>query len=425
MGDAARTATAASPSFRLGQAPLALLLATALTTACGERGSPTTPSIAAAGDSLLASNRIAALPPAQRSGWTAYLDASAAGAARDRALVDAEVRAAGLASWIPAPVGPDFTYAGASASWLAGPDARTQAANLMSFQTPTGGWSKAVDVLTRPRQPGEGWASQTAWDWISTFDNGATTEHMRFLGAIAGAQHDSAEIAGFLKGIGFVLAAQFPNGCWPQVYPLEGSYHDAVTYNDDAMAHVLELLAAISRGDYAFVPAATRTRAGDALTSGIGCIVASQVVDRGKRTVWGAQQDPLTLAPVQGRAYEPASLCSLESADVMDFLMQIPTPAGDVVAAVHAAAAWLQGNAIYGYVYQNGVLSARAGAGPLWARFYELGTGRPLFGDRDGTIHYVLSEISLERQQGYAWYTTSPASTLARYTAWAQTHPKP
>jgi len=402
-----------------------LLLATALCTACADRGFPTTPSIPPAGDSLLGSSRIAALPPAEGSEWSMYLAASRAGATRDRAVVDAEVRAAGLASWRPAPVGPDFTYGGASDSWLAGPDARTQAASLISFQTPTGGWSKAVDVLTRPRQPGEGWASQAAWDWISTFDNGATTEHMRFLGAVAAAQRDSSEVAGFLKGVDFVLLAQFPNGCWPQVYPLEGSYHDAVTYNDGAMVHVLQLLGSVSRGDYAFVPAATRSWAGGAVSAGIACLVASQVVDRGKKTIWGAQQDPLTLAPVKGRAYEPASLCSLESAGVIDFLMQIPSPASDVVAAVHAAADWLEANAIYGYVYQDQVLSARAGAGPLWARFYQLGTGRPLFGDRDDSIHYVLTEISLERQQGYAWYTTSPASTLARYTTWALAHPRP
>jgi hypothetical protein len=38
-----------------------------------------------------------------------------------------------------------------------------------------------------------------------------------------------------------------------------------------------------------------------------------------------------------------------------------------------------------------------------WARFYEIATDRPVFGDRDGSIHYSFAEISPERQSGYRW----------------------
>ncbi|MBC7644959.1 MAG: signal peptidase I, partial [Thermoleophilia bacterium] len=38
------------------------------------------------------------------------------------------------------------------------------------------------------------------------------------------------------------LPAEFPPGGWPQVYPLEGGYHDAITYNDNALANVTDLL---------------------------------------------------------------------------------------------------------------------------------------------------------------------------------------
>ncbi len=393
--------------------------------ACSDRSStPTTPMVIPANDSLLAAGRVGTLPPAERAGWALYIDSSRVRAGRDRALVDAEARAAGLASWVPAPLGPDFYLtATMTPAWFAGAEARRIGNVILSFQTPTGGWSKAVDVTTRARLPGEGWSSTAEWGWISTFDNGATTEELRFLGVVVRAQGDSAQRAGFLRGLEFALAAQFPNGCWPQVYPLEGWYHDAVTYNDGVMVRVLQLLGGVSRGDYPFVPTATRARAGAAFDAGLRCVVASQVVLGGKKTIWGAQQDPLTLAPVQGRAYEPASLCSLESAGVLDFLLQLPAPGADVVAAVHAAAAWFRANALYGWVYDNRTLSARPGAGPLWARFYELGTNRPIFGDRDGSVHYAVKEISQERQLGYAWYTTSPAATLARYDAWALSHP--
>jgi hypothetical protein len=38
------------------------------------------------------------------------------------------------------------------------------------------------------------------------------------------------------------------------------------------------------------------------------------------------------------------------------------------------------------------------------ARLYELETDRPVFGDRDRTIHNAVEEISLERRNGYGWY---------------------
>ena len=64
------------------------------------------------------------------------------------------------------------------------------------------------------------------------------------------------------------------------------------------------------------------------------------------------------------------------------------------------------------------------GAGPLWARFYQIGTNLPLFGDRDQTIHDTLTEISTERRNGYDWYRTNPQKVLDRYAEWNTAHPK-
>lgn len=58
-------------------------------------------------------------------------------------------------------------------------------------------------------------------------------------------------------------------------------------------------------------------------------------------------------------------------------------------------------------------------APPLWARFYELGTGRPLFVDRDGVPKYALADIGPERRNGYAWLGNWPAALLEReHPAW-------
>src|SRR5262249_25129955 len=58
-------------------------------------------------------------------------------------------------------------------------------------------------------------------------------------------------------------------------------------------------------------------------------------------------------------------------------------------------------------------------APPLWARFYELGTNRPLYMDRDSKPHYDFSEIGYERRSGYNYHGTWPESLLERdYPAW-------
>ena len=58
-----------------------------------------------------------------------------------------------------------------------------------------------------------------------------------------------------------------------------------------------------------------------------------------------------------------------------------------------------------------------------WARFYQIGTNRPLFGDRDGSIHFDVREISRERREGYAWFSKSPAAALVKYEKWKAKHP--
>jgi PelA/Pel-15E family pectate lyase len=107
----------------------------------------------------------------------------------------------------------------------------------------------------------------------------------------------------------------------------------------------------------------------------------------------------------------------------MLFLMKVPSPSPELVAAIHGAAAWFEktkiNNVAYRFTGDAGRLLVEApGNGPLWARFYEIRTNRPIFGDRDKTIHDNVNEISMERRNGYAWYRDSPAKALERFSAW-------
>ena len=287
-------------------------------------------------------------------------------------------------------------------------------------------------------------AADEHWHYVGTLDNDATNTELHFLAEMAaawpGREGDSYR-ASFLRGVAYLLRSQYPNGGWPQVWPLEGGYHDAVTINDDAVTESVEVLTRVGDGkdvlleggsteSYAFVPAAIRLAARAAAAKGLACILRAQVRVGGKLTVWAQQYDPLTLEPVAARNFEPAALSSGESASVMQYLMGLPRPSADVVRAVDAGAAWFESHKVMGYTWSGGRatpggrhLTAMAGAGPLWARFYSLGDpakggGKPIFGDRDKTIHDDVSEISLERRNGYAWYGDGPKRVLEEYADW-------
>jgi PelA/Pel-15E family pectate lyase len=227
-----------------------------------------------------------------------------------------------------------------------------------------------------------------------------------------------------------VFAAQFPNGGWPQVWPLQGGYHDVITINDDAVLNVLELLRDVAAGqdEFAFVPAEIRARAAASLQRGMDCVLAAQIVVNGRRTVWCQQHDALTLQPASARNYEMPSEVSSESATLVLFLMQLPEPDSNVVAAVHAACAWFEKTKIEGNAYKmvegRGRELINAPGSTVWARYYEIGTDRPIFGDRDKSIHDDVSEISLERRNGYGWFRDTPKRVLEHFKSWAMAHPQ-
>jgi PelA/Pel-15E family pectate lyase len=57
-------------------------------------------------------------------------------------------------------------------------------------------------------------------------------------------------------------------------------------------------------------------------------------------------------------------------------------------------------------------------APPIWTRYYELGTDKPLFSDRNRKFLYSLAEVSRERRSGYGWYTYAPQEVLDKYPEW-------
>src|SRR5687767_235580 len=130
--------------------------------------------------------------------------------------------------------------------WYASSEAKAVADQVIFCQQDIGGWAKnkpyhhpltkkdSVEI-TRLR-PGVG----------ATIDNGATITEMRFLTLVYARHKDVRYKTSFVKGLHYLLLAQYPNGGWPQFYPLRKAasvdYAAHITFNDDAMVNVMKLL---------------------------------------------------------------------------------------------------------------------------------------------------------------------------------------
>ncbi|WP_425985490.1 pectate lyase [Brevundimonas sp. TWP1-2-1b1] len=311
------------------------------------------------------------------------------------------------------------------ADWYATAEVRRLAATVVLHQSAEGGWPKNTDLFAAPRPDADPGLA-------NTIDNGGTTLPLTFLARTITAG-DTNSRAAFDRGLDYLLAAQQPNGGWPQFFPLRGGYHDQITFNDDAMVHVLELLRDVGDGTapYGFVDDGRRERARQAVARGVDTILRTQIRKNGVLTGWCAQHDAQTLAPVAARRFEPASLSGQETVGIVHFLMSLPDPSEHVVAAVDGAVAWLEAAALRDTTEvfitdaqgrRDRVLAPKPGA-RIWARFYDLETGQPIYIGRDAVIRHDLMEIEHERRNGYRYVGVWAETLLDKdYPAWKAAH---
>lgn len=288
--------------------------------------------------------------------------------------------------------------------------------NILSWQSDRGDWPKNRDVSLEPH---EGDRAKLA----GTFDNGATTGELRVLARAFRVTGTVRYREAFLRGLDHVLRAQYPNGGWPQRFPPGRGYARHITFNDHSMVRLLEFLEDVAGDEeFAFLDSGRRKAASWAVTRGIECILRCQVRVKEKLTVWCAQHDLETLRPTGARSYEHPSLSGSESAGILLFLMKIEKPTPEIVRAVKAGVAWFESSRITGFRFR------RSASGPallpdpearsLWARFYEIESGRPIFSDRDGIVKYDLQEIGEERRTGYSWYGHWGEKVAREYERW-------
>jgi PelA/Pel-15E family pectate lyase len=306
-------------------------------------------------------------------------------------------------------------------AWFASPEARRIGENILSWQDrASGGWP----LMNTTAEPNIGDpAAIGPWGTRAALIK-ATVNEMRFLARLNRAAPDVRYVTAVDRGLGYILGAQYPTGGWPHSWPvLVNDYDRHATFNDDEMVDLMTLLREVGRDPvFTALPAQRRAAARAAFELGIDFILKSQIRVDGRLTAWCAQHDAVTYAPRPARAFEPASISGGESAGVLMLLMSLDAPSPEVVAAIEGGVAWYRASALTGLRVEladgDRVVRPDASAPPIWARFYEIETNRPIFAGRDGVIRYALAEIEQERRAGYGWYVTAGNEVLAHYATW-------
>jgi len=254
---------------------------------------------------------------------------------------------------------------------------------LVWGQHPAGGWHYFIDFdMPGIRKYYDEIASK-CWGWEEyyhyygncTFDDDTTTSSIRFLLRLYMTTLDPAYHEPLLKALGFVLESQFPNGAWPQRYPLMyefvkngvADYTSYYTFNDSVMwNNILALLEAYEQlGDEEYYRAARR---------GMDFYIISQY---GKPQAGWCAQHSHDMMPAQARSYEPAGIWTSSTINNINALEDFYRMTGDrrYLNPIPAALEWLE----------NSYITTDSSKNYTHARVYELGTNDPVYSHREGT----------------------------------------
>ncbi|MCG3195901.1 MAG: pectate lyase [Candidatus Omnitrophica bacterium] len=304
--------------------------------------------------------------------------------------------------------------------------------NILQYQNPDGGWPKSIDWLAKipAEEVREIYRSSIH---RSTLDNRNTYPQVEYIAKVYSQTGIERFRESAARGLEYILAEQRPSGGW------RGSDVDAITFNDDVMVGVMTLLLDIREGveHFSWLDETRRKRVAEALDRAVSVTLACQIEVDGTKTAWCQQHDHQNLKPVAARTFELPSICGQESVGIVRFLMKLKDPSPEARGAVEAAVQWFEQAAIRGlrlervpipaqrfenHTATHDVVVVSDPAAPrMWARYYDLETGKPFFCNRDGRKVESLAEVEIERRTGYAWYGYWPESLLRDdYPSWRE-----
>ena len=296
--------------------------------------------------------------------------------------------------------------------------ARKAADALIYGQHHLGGWHYVIDFDPKGlKEWYEKEASRFKWGMEehrhyygnATFDDGNTASAARFLLRFYLTTLEAAYRGPVLKALDFMLMAQYPNGAWPQRYPLRYDFaHDGFpdytsfyTLNDgSAKSNIEVLVEAYERlGDERYLEAAKR---------GVEFMIAVQGPEG--QAAWAEQYDPKTMQPVAARTHEPAGFVIRESIQVIELLEMFYLMTGDrrYLRPIPGCLAWLDR-------VNREALELKRPPG----RYYQLGTNLPIYvlrTDKTNAEGYGLYRWSTTeaRGDGYGLYRWNEAEPQVR-----------
>lgn len=305
-------------------------------------------------------------------------------------------------------------------------DAATKAAEALVYgQLQSGGWTNCVDFNPHGRRVAQYRNGRGRGKNNSSLDDGQTQSAIQLLVRVDQALnfqhreiHEAARIA-----LDALLAAQFPNGGFPQVwtgpitkqpviragYPeydwrTEGrikNYWNMYTLNDNIAGYVTRALTDAYRIYKDPKYKTSLQRLGDFL-------ILAQMPD--PQPAW-AQQYSYDMKPIWARKFEPPGISGDESQEVIETLMEIYRVTGEskYLEPIPRALAYLKHSLL-----PDGRL----------ARYYELKTNKPLYIFRRGDV-YTLTYNDSNLPKHYGWKIDSRLGDIEKQYNELQHHTSP
>ncbi len=279
--------------------------------------------------------------------------------------------------------------------------AKKAARALIYGQHPLGGWHYFIDFDKKglpdwyentASQFMVGWEEYRHYYGNCTYDDNVTQGTTRYLLRLYMKTLEIEYLEPLKKALNFILVSQYPNGGWPQRYPLRYEFaHDGLpdytsyyTLNDEAMNHTIDVLLEAYEllGDDKYLEAARR---------GADFFMIAQGPEG--HAAWTDQFD-MNLQPTEARMSEPASLQVRYTEGTIHQLEKMFLYTGDrrYLRPIPMALDWLK----------SVILEINENGDPVFARLYDPETNFPI-------ISKEIPEINAE---GYLKYKHTVDTTV-------------
>jgi len=282
-------------------------------------------------------------------------------------------------------------------------DAASKAAAVMIWgQSHEGGWNYVIDFAgDRSLKKWyntigkNGWRLEEFQHYYGndTYDDDVTSDATRFLLRMYLEKFDAKYKPALDKAIDFVLKSQYPNGGWPQRYPLKydfnkqghSDYSSFYTFNDDVIWENVNFLIQCyeTLGEQRFL---------DPIHRGMDFYFISQ----GGNGAWG-QQYNMDMEVAGARTYEPAAYLPRATYANCFLLLKFYQYTGDrkYLSGIPGAIKWLEQVKLPQSMTENGHYTH--------SLFVEVGTNKPVFVHRKGS----------NATYGYYYVDTADTNLLA------------